>query len=57
MQHSMKRFITIKQQARIIVPVTPCMECYAHAEIIYAFQLIEEKVMKGSIKGSPWRSR
>ena len=35
MQHSMKQFITIKQQARIIVPVyTLYMECCGHAEIV-----------------------
>ena len=26
------------------------MECCGHAEIVYAFQWIEKKVMKGSIK-------
>ena len=53
----MKRFVTIKWQARIIVPVyTPCMECCGQAEIVYAFQSIEKKVKKGSIKESPWRS-
>ena len=26
------------------------------AEIVYAFQSIEKKVKKGSIKESPWRS-
>ena len=26
------------------------VECYGHAEIVYAFQWIEKKVMKGSIK-------
>ena len=58
MQHSMKRFITIKQQVRIIVPVyTPCMECCGHAEIVYPFQLIKKKVMKGKIKESPWHSQ
>ena len=41
----------------MIVPVTPCMECCGHAEIVYAFQSIEKKVMKGRIKESPWRSR
>ena len=57
MQHScMKRFVTIKWQARIIVPFTPCMECCGHAEIVYAFQLIEKKVKKGSIKEPRWRS-
>ena len=35
---------------------TPCMECCGHAEIVYAFQSIENKVKKGSIKESPWRS-
>ena len=53
MQNSIKRFITIKQQARIIVPVYTlivAMECCGHAEIVYAFQWIEKKVMKGSIK-------
>ena len=50
MQHSMKRVTTIKQQVCIIVP---CMECCGHAEIVYyAFQLIEKKVKKGSIKES-----
>ena len=34
-----------------------CMECCGHAEIVYAFQWIEKKVMKGSIKESQWRSR
>ena len=33
------------------------MECRGHVEIVYAFQFIEEKVMKGRIKESPWRSR
>ena len=28
---------------------TPCMECCGHAEIVYSFQWIEKKVMKGSI--------
>ena len=32
------------------------MECCGHAEIVYAFQWIEKKVKKGSIKESPWRS-
>ena len=42
----------------MIVPVyTMYMECYGHAEIVYAFQSIEKKVMKGRIKESPWRSR
>ena len=35
---------------------TPCMECCGQAEIVYAFQSIEKKVKKGSIKESPWRS-
>ena len=58
MQHScMKRFVTIKRQARIIVPVYTLygIGC-GHAEIVYAFQSIEKKVKKGSIKESPWRS-
>ena len=57
MQHScMKRFVILKRQARIIVPVYTFMECCGHAEIVYAFQSIEKKVKKGSIKESPWRS-
>ena len=31
---------------------TPCMECCGQAEIVYAFQSIEKKVKKGSIKES-----
>ena len=58
MKHSMKRFITIKQQAHIIVPVyTLYMECCGHAEIVDTFQWIEKKVMKGRIQESPWRRR
>ena len=54
----MKRFVTIKRQAHIIVPVYTLygMSGYGQAEIVYAFQLIEKKVKKGSIKESPWRS-
>ena len=33
------------------------MKYCGHAEIVYAFQSIEKKVMKGRIKESPWRSR
>ena len=40
----------------ILYLFTPCMECCGHAEIVYAFQLIEKKAKKGSIKESPWRS-
>ena len=32
------------------------MECCGHAEIVYAFQSIEKKGKKGSIKESPWRN-
>ena len=32
------------------------MECCGQAEIVYAFQSIEKKVKKGSIKELPWRS-
>ena len=56
MQQSMKRFISTKQQAHMIVPVYT-LECCGHAEIVYAFQLIKKKVMIGRIKESPWRSR
>ena len=51
-------FVTIKWQAcsALLYLFTPCMECCGHAEIVYAFQSIEKKVKKGSIKESPWRS-
>ena len=54
MQHSMKRFITIKQQAHTIVPV---YTLYGMLWSLYAFQSIEKSVMKGRIKESPWRSQ
>ena len=53
MQHSMKQFITIKQQARIIVPVYT-LYGMLWSQAVYVFHLI---VMKGKIKESPWRSR
>ena len=57
MQYSMHEVIcNYKLQACIIVPVYTLYECYGHAEIVYAFQSIEKKVKKGSIKESPWRS-
>ena len=46
----------IKQQARIMFLLAPCMEYCGQAEIVYAFQWIEKKVKKGRIKELPWRS-
>ena len=58
MQHSMKRFITIKQQARINVPIyTLYGMLWSRLNCLNTFQLIEKKVMKGKIKESPWRSQ
>ena len=52
MQHSMKQFITIKQQARTLLYLfTPCMECCGHAEIVLRIPINREE------KESPWRSR
>ena len=39
------------------VPVYTLYGCCGHAEIVYAFQSIEKKVMKGRIKESQWHSR
>ena len=49
--------VPVKQQACMIVPVYTLYGIFDHAEIVYAFQSIEKKVMKGWIKESPWRSR
>ena len=58
MQYSMHEAICNYKNGRraLLYLFTPCMECYGHAEIVYAFQSIEKKVMKGSTKESPWRS-
>ena len=54
MQYSMHEVICNYKMAGVhycnLYLFTPCMECCGHAEIVYAFQLIEKKVMKGSIK-------
>ena len=44
MQHSMHEAICNYKTAG--AHYCTCMECYGHAEIIYAFQLIEKKVKK-----------
>ena len=36
-----------------MLPFTPWMECCGHMQIVYAFQSIEKKVVKGRIKESP----
>ena len=58
MQHSMHEAICNYKTGRhaLLYLFTPCMECCGQAEIVYAFQWIEKKVKKGSIKESPWRS-
>ena len=60
MQYSMHEAICNYKMAGVhycnLYLFTPCMECCGHAEIVYAFQSIEKKVKKGSIKESPWRN-
>ena len=59
MQHSMHEVICNYKTAG--VHYCTCLHLVwnagcGHAEIVYAFQSIEKKVKKGSIKEPPWRS-
>ena len=59
MQHSMHEAICNYKTAGTCYCTcfnTPYMEFCGHTEIVYAFQSIEKKVKKGSIKELPWCS-